>query len=216
MNKITIKSNLIFFKILILVSFSFLSLIRCTKPNVTNEKDSFLKDSIKNEEKKLDLNVRLNKEIESLEKDLDLSKNVSSMDGITIVLALYKFYSSIIKEGKESDKPEEQELAKKLEKKVISSQIKVLPKLRLIYYKLIKDKLWENDIDVKILNSSNKTLQLTGGIFASNKNIQDTQSMLHEVLSLLRFKQIQYKWYSGDDEFTYYNLDSPKDSEIID
>lgn len=216
MNKASINSNLNIFKILILLGFSFLSIIRCTKIDSPNEKSPLLKDSIKTEEKKLDLKVRLNKEIESLEKDLDLSKNVSSMDGITLVLALYKFYSSIIKEGKESDKPEEQELANKLEKKVINSQIKVLPKLRMIYYKLIREKLWENDIDVKILNSSNKTLQLTGGIFASNKNIQDTQSMLHEVLSLLRFKQIQYKWYSGDDEFTYYNLDSPKDSEIID
>ncbi|WP_343611074.1 hypothetical protein [Chryseobacterium oranimense] len=79
----------------------------------------------------------------------------------------------------------------------------------------MKEKLWVNDVDVKILAPNNKTLRFTAGYFASNKNIQETQTTLHEMLVNLRFKQTQYKWYSGDDEFTYYNIESPKDSDIV-
>ncbi|MCI3937551.1 hypothetical protein MQX03_10080 [Chryseobacterium aahli] len=213
MNKIFIKNIIPTFRFLIGCILSIFFLVECTKNNA-NEKVTLEKEHIKIEQKKDDLKARLQREIEGLEKDSDLSKNVSSIDGITIVIALYKVYASVIKEGKESSDIEEQALAKKLEKMVINSQIKVFPKLRLIYYRIIKEKLWENDIEVKIIGSTNRTLQFTGGLFAANKNIQDTQSALHEVLSFLRFKQIQYKWYSGDDEYTYYNIESPKDSEI--
>lgn len=213
MNKIFIKNIIPTFRFLIGCILSIFFLVECTKNNA-NEKVTLEKEPIKIEQKKDDLKARLQREIEGLEKDSDLSKNVSSIDGITIVIALYKVYASVIKEGKESSDIEEQTLAKKLEKMVINSQIKVFPKLRLIYYRIIKEKLWENDIEVKIIGSTNRTLQFTGGLFAANKNIQDTQSALHEVLSFLRFKQIQYKWYSGDDEYTYYNIESPKDSEI--
>ncbi|MDR6405120.1 MULTISPECIES: hypothetical protein [Chryseobacterium] len=201
--------------ILIPLSISCLLFVKCTKTDSLPQNIPVEK-TVKIEEKKNDLKTRLEKEIKSLEKDSDLTKNVNSVDGIVIVLALYKVYASIIKEGKESPYVEEQKLAKSLEKKVMNSQIKAFPKLRLIYYKLMKEKLWENNIEVKIIGSTNKTLQFTAGYFASNKNIQETQSTLHEMLLNLRFKQTQYKWYSGDDEYTYYNIESLKDSEIID
>ncbi|WP_185288312.1 hypothetical protein [Chryseobacterium lactis] len=166
-------------------------------------------------ENKIDLKTKLQNNLKGIKEGSDLTKNVSSVDGVVIVLALYKVYSSIITEGKESKNPDEQMLAKQLEKEVIKSQIKTFPKLRLIYGKLMKEKLWENDINVKILGSDNKKLQFTAGYFASNKNIQQTQTTLQDMLLNLRFKQTQYKWYSGDDEYTYYNLQSANDSEII-
>jgi hypothetical protein len=214
MNK-RIISTFYILKVSILFVFSSLFLIRCTKPDNNYEKNIPIRDTTTVEQKKYDLKARLKREIEGLEKDSDLTKNISSIDGITIVLALYKVYSSVIKEGKESNNSEEQTLAKTLEKKVINSQIKTFPKLRLIYYKLIKEKLWVNNIEVKILGSTNKTLQFTAGYFASNKNIQETQNTLHDMFLNLRFKQTQYKWYSADNEFTYYDIKSPKDSEII-
>jgi len=169
----------------------------------------------KKQEGKADLKTRLENSIKGLDKDKDLAQKVKSMDGILISLALYKFYASLINEGKASKNNNEQILAKELERKASSSQTKTFPKLRHIYYELIKEKLWVNDIEVKILGSNNKTLQFTAGYFASNKNIQETQTTLYEMFLNLRFKQTQYKWYSGDDEYTYYTISSPKDSEII-
>lgn len=202
-------------RILIPLVIFFIAIIKCTQTDSLPEKNSLITKTEKNSDKKIDLKTRLQKEIKSLDKNKDFSENITSVDGIVITLALYKVYASIIKEGKDSKNIDEQKLAADLEKKVVTSQILTFPKLRLAYYKLIKEKLWENDVEVRIIGSKNKTLQFTAGYFAANKNIQETQTTLYEMLSNLRFSQTQYKWYSGDDEYTYYNIESPKDSEII-
>ena len=163
---------------------------------------------------KIPLKTRLENNIKSLESD-DLTKDIKSVDGIVISLALYKAYYSIIKEGKESQNAEEQKLAKQLETKVSNSQVKNFPKLRAKYAKLIGDKLWESNVEVSIGGTRNVNLNLTAHYFASNKNIKESQETLHEMLTNLRFKQTNYRWYKGEDEYTYYTIDSPKDSEVI-
>lgn len=162
----------------------------------------------------LSLKTKLENNIKSLDGDQDLTKEIKSVDDVIITSAIFKAYAMTIKEGKESQKEEEVKLAKELEKKVSSLQIKNFPKLRLAYYKIMKDKLWENDIDVNISGSGNTILKLTAGYFAANKNIKDTQEALNEMLTSLRFKQTQYRWYKGADEFTYYTISSLKDAEI--
>lgn len=164
---------------------------------------------------KIPLKTKLQNSIKSLETDDDLAKNVQSVDGIVIVLALYKSYYITIKEGRESKVQEEKDLAKQLENKVSTSQIQNFPKLRASYYKLIQDKLWEHDVTVGIGGKRNTILNFTAGYFAANKNIKDTQEALHEMLVNLRFKQTNYRWYKGEDEYTYYTIESPKDSEVI-
>lgn len=164
---------------------------------------------------KIPLKTRLENAIKGLETDTDLTKSVQSVDGIVIVLAIYKAYAITIKEGKESTNPDEKELAKKLEAKVSNSQLKSFPKLRMVYYNIMQEKLWEHDVDIKIGGKRNTVLNLTAGYFAANNNIKSTQEALHEMLVNLRFKQINYRWYKGDDEYTYYTVESPKDSEVF-
>lgn len=171
-------------------------------------------EKIKVGDRKIDLKTRLENNIKSLNND-DLSKDIKSVDEIVIAVAIFKAYISIIREGQSSENAAEQKLAKELEQKVSKSQVKNFPKLRLAYCKLIKEKLWVNDIDVNISGAKNTTLQFTAGIFAANKNILETQNALAEMLSNLRFKQTQYRWYKGEDEYTYYNIKSSKDSEVL-
>ena len=68
--------------------------------------------------------------------------------------------------------------------------------------------------NARILKKKSKTIQFTGGIFANNKNKQETQETLSEILNLLRFNTVNYKWYEYDDEYTYYELDTKRDNEI--
>lgn len=160
------------------------------------------------------LKIRLENNLKGFETESSLTKNLKSIDDIIIVLAVYKSYYIIIKEGKESTNNDEKKLAEKLEQKVSNSQLKDFPKLRLAYNNILKEKLWENDVDVKIGGSKNTVLSLTAGYFASNKNIKTTQETLHDMLVNLRFKQVNYRWYKGEDEYTYYTIESAKDSEV--
>lgn len=163
----------------------------------------------------IDLKTRISNNIKSIESGDDLAKGpMNSATDFQVSATILKAFTVAIKDGKQSTDKEVLKLTAKLEKKVIASQIKNFPKLRKAYYEFIKEKLWENDVYVDISGSGNTILKFTGGYFAANKNIKSTQETLHEMLTLLRFKQTQYRWYKGQEEYTYYKIETPTDNII--
>jgi len=174
--------------------------------NVSSNEKS--KENLKN-----DIKPQLERELASIDKGVTIAKG-ESVTALQMDLILFGAYSKIIKEGKASDDEESKKLAKKLEKKVQSLQKSGFPKLRERYTEIVKNLMWENDIDV-YSSDGGKTLNLTGGIFASNRNIQNIQETIKENMQLFRFKQVRYRWYKGSDEFTYYDVNSPKDTEPV-
>ncbi|MBK5721387.1 hypothetical protein JGH11_10930, partial [Dysgonomonas sp. Marseille-P4677] len=83
---------------------------------------------------------------------------------------------------------------------------KVLPSYRKSFAKNLANSLWEQDIYVTSSGSQNTILNFTGGIFASNKNIADMQTIMESDARHFGFKQIQYRWYKGANEYTFYDL----------
>jgi hypothetical protein len=162
------------------------------------------------------LKTKISNSIKSIEGGDDLTENeMSSATEFQIAVAMFQSFATTIKEGKESNDKEIAKLTNDLEKKVIASQQKNFPKLRLAYYKFIKNTLWEHDVEVSLSGNGNTNIKFTGAYFAANKNIKTTQEALSEMLKSLRFKQTQYRWYSGQDEYTYYTITSPKDNDIV-
>lgn len=83
---------------------------------------------------------------------------------------------------------------------------KILPSYRKSFAKNLANTLWEQDIYVTSSGAQNTILNFTGGIFAANQNIADMQSIIETDARHFGFKQVQYRWYKGASEFTYYNL----------
>ena len=96
--------------------------------------------------------------------------------------------------------------------KLIKIQRAEFPKYRADFAINIDELLWENDIDAKALGKSNDILELTGGLFATNRGKKQIQESLYESLLRLRFKKVIYKWYKGQNDFSYYKVDSDPDS----
>lgn len=159
---------------------------------------------------------QLKRELASFDKPFDNSTYKGSILSVQMGLVLFAAYADIIKEGKESTDEENKKLAAQLEKKVITRQIKEFPTLRKRYAEVAGEKLWESDVYVSTSGANNSVINLTGGLFASNKNIAETQKTLIDILTQFRFKEVRYRWYKGADEFTYYKLETPKDSEPVD
>lgn len=90
-------------------------------------------------------------------------------------------------------------------------QIELYPKFRRIAAKEYKAKLWREDIDV---SSYGTTIAFSGGLFASNANIEDFNDLMLEELDKLRFQKVQYRWYKESDEYTSYTLKAKADSNI--
>ncbi|MBP1637321.1 MAG: hypothetical protein H6Q18_110 [Bacteroidetes bacterium] len=94
---------------------------------------------------------------------------------------------------------------------IVSSKAKTIlnsvsPAYRKYFAKNLAASLWERDIYVTSSGNGNTIINITGGIFAANKNIQDFQNIIQADVNHFGFKQVRYRWYKGADEFTYYNI----------
>ena len=153
--------------------------------------------------------------IAKIDNGIDFSKYRSSIPYLSSEIDLFREWASIIKKGQRTEDKEINRLANKLEAKVKLVQAREFPKLRKKYGKFSDDKLWEHDIDFQVYGSGYKYINITGGLFAANKNIKDMQESLSKVLHRFRFRQINYRWYDNADEYTYYKLYEGSDRDLV-
>lgn len=170
---------------------------------------------VKLEEEKTQKIEQLEKEINSINNGVDFSTYRGSVELIQMEIVLFNAWATVIEEALSYEDPEVQRLGNSLKQKVQNIQIKEFPKLRKAYKDAIYKDLWVENIETAVFGAGNTTIQFTGGVFADNKAKQQTQETLSEILHMLRFKRANYKWYEYDDEYTYYTMKSPKDSEIV-
>jgi len=160
------------------------------------------------------LKEQLQREITSFDKPFDNSSYRNTVEGIQMEVVIFSVWAGMIGKGENSTDEENKKLAASLKNKVTAIQIKEFPQMRKSYAKAAAEKLWESNIYVTTEGATNAIINLTGALFANNKNIADTQRALTDVFSQFRFKEVRYRWYKEADEFTYYKLEPPKDSEI--
>lgn len=188
-----------------------------TKKVVENKPvDSSVSDNQDSKSTTDSLKDKLNREINSFNKPLQEDSFRGSVEALQSEVVLFSLWASVVNEGNSSKDIEVVKLAKKLSRLVINKQLDQFPKIRKEYGKIMADKLWESNVYVTTQGKSNHIINLTGGLFANNKNIAETQRSIGEILNILRFKEVRYRWYKGADEYTSYKIESSKDDEIID
>ncbi|MBB6271207.1 hypothetical protein HDF26_001634 [Pedobacter cryoconitis] len=203
------------YRVILIIAFCIAIIGGCSSNNSNKIDDS---TSFKDKTDKptiLTLKDKINQSIKSIDEDTDLEKiSLSEVKDFTIAITVYKIYVILVKEGEASTDKEILKLTKKLRSKLVAKQIENFPKLRKAYYQVVKNRLWEEDILVNVDGSRFTVLKFTGGYFAANKNIKETEQTLDKILTNLRFKQTQYRWYKGQDEYTFYTIDSSKDGSL--
>lgn len=194
---------------------------------VENNNDKVVTENTSMENKKSDtpksesssktptLESRLTTEIESIKNGVDFSIYRGDIQKLQIETSMFKLWGDIIREGQSSSNPNEVKLSNQLKSQVVKIQTKELPILRKEYVDIVYNKLWEENIKVTSSGRGNTTINMTGGKFFNNKNKSEVQNTISEILSLFRFKQSTYRGYDGQDEYTYYTLETPKDSELF-
>jgi len=157
----------------------------------------------------------LERELKSITEGIDFSKYRGTVESLQLELVLFEIWAKIIKESEVSSDSEIQTLARKLKSKVENIQNKEFPILRQEYASFAAKIMWENDIEVYTSGTANGYINFIGGTFVANKNKQALQEQLQEILTMFRFKQSRYRWYKGDDEYTYWTIYKGKDSELV-
>ena len=178
---------------------------------ITNIQNSTVIDSVSQQKEQLE------REINSIDKGIDFSKyhGANSVEELQIEIVLFGTWGKMIIEGEKSNNNELKQLCSKLKERVVKIQIKEFPLLRKQYAQIAKQKMWEHDIDVYASGKGYKCINFTGGIFAANKNKQDFQNQINEVLTIFRFSQSRYRWFKDEDEYTYWTIYKGEDSDLV-
>lgn len=127
---------------------------------------------------------------------------------VNIIASIDEAQSTIVAEQANGNKSADKALQKLKDLKQ-----KVYPMLRKRYAEQTSKLLWEHDIECKVLGKRSTEIVFVGALFASNKNIKEYYTTLYDALNQLRFKRVDFKWYSMETEYSYYTIDSPQDSE---
>ena len=175
-----------------------------------------INDSLKIVKKKRDteeLIYKINTEIKAID-NFTSSIYRGSVTSLNLEILYFSEITKLINKGKKHNNKKIKKLSETLKKKLKNLQWREFPKIRKAYVEILDDKLWEENIDVFCKGKRYTTMEFVGGIFASNKNIKDTQFTMHEKVNDFRFKRVNYKWYKYDDEYTYYTINSISDGEL--
>ena len=181
--------------------------------NTTSNESTLTSQSVHEELKSEPLDKQLTQQIETISK-FNGNEYRGSVEKINNELLLITFWSNLTNEAKRSEDANVQKLGKTLETKLIQLQIKEFPLMRADYGKLAGSTLWEHDVNVSVFGTGDSTIEFSGAVFAANKNIKDAQQVIRDMLKNLRFDRANYKWFDGADEYSYYTIESLKDSEI--
>lgn len=157
---------------------------------------------------------RLSESMQAL-SDFDAASLSSSVETIGLAVALFNVWAQLIEEGNGMTMSDEtaamrREFADALKR----AQRTALPLLRDKYGPALRELLWEDDITARTIGSGFRTIDLVGALFAANRNIKASNDSLYPALMRLRFTRAQYRWFSGADEYTYFELSPPPDDGI--
>lgn len=142
---------------------------------------------------------------------IELVESISYDDSklpVNIIASIDEAQSTIVAEQANGNKSADKAL-----QKLKALKQKVYPMLRKRYAEQTSKLLWEHDIECKVVGKRSTEIVFVGALFASNKNIKEYYTTLYDVLNQLRFKRVDFKWYSMETEYSYYTIDSPQDSE---
>lgn len=158
---------------------------------------------------------RVDTEINSLKKRATYNYKDASVSEIIIHLGIGA-RARLLEEAKEAAKTQVQkDKVNQLFDQVSKLQEAEFPKIRDAYGPALRKKLWENDATAKTVGKGFRTIRLQAGFFAANRNIKATQESVSDTLHQLRFKRAEYRWRDNQDEYTYYDLKSVYDSEVV-
>lgn len=157
-----------------------------------------------NNGKTIAIKASLNENIESTIKDLNEGIKINSIAGIIL-------FQDQIKRGKKLlSECDDKSMCDKLRRALSTFQKKHFPLARKMYYNNAKEKLWEKNIEVKLIG---RDITFEGYMFADNGTIKATYEKIREELEDLRFKTVGFRWYEGGDR-TYWKLNVKNDGDI--
>lgn len=158
---------------------------------------------------------QLDREIASL-PGVSVVKYTSDVSSINTGLILLGTWALLYEEGGKLPLTDEARSKRdQFRRLLVNKQVQFLPALRDAYGPAMRQQLWEADGSARTIGAGYKTVEFVSVAFARNANIKQIHTEIRENLMMLRFTRAQYKWIKEASEFSYFDMDVPKDSDIV-
>lgn len=158
---------------------------------------------------------QLDREIASI-PGVQASKYTGDVATINTGLLLIGAWALLYEEGNALDLNDEaRQKRQKFRQLLVRKQMELLPIMRDAYGPAMRQQLWEADGSARTIGAGYRTVEFVSAAFARNANIKQIHLEIRENLMMLRFTRAQYKWIKQASEFSYYDMDVPKDSDIV-
>lgn len=172
-------------------------------------------DSIKFAIYKSNFKKEIKQDLESVKKGIDFAAYYKKTTGAASALSMFSEKAKMIKEAQSHGDPEVVAMGLSLKKEMIRQQKIGFPALRKEFGKQSNSNLWESDISVSVGGKNNATITYTGAIFTTNRNIKDFHETILLLLTRFRYKRVIYRWYEGQEDYTYWSINSHDDAFIF-
>ncbi len=150
--------------------------------------------------------------LEDTEKSIP---NIKDAKELALTIGLLQPSKALVKAAEKSEDVSVKKALNKYREASSKAQVKNFPKIREKQKEILRNIMWEHDIEVSISGKKKEILTFTGVMFAKNKNIKEFHQNIAESVRLSRVKEVHYKWTKYDDEHSYYEIKSPPDSELL-
>ncbi len=97
---------------------------------------------------------------------------------------------------------------------VIGKQRAQFPVLRAAYGHIVRAALWEQNVEVRVGGSGNRTITWTATMFVDHANIASAQENASSIVRKLRFTRSAYRWASEIGEVNTYSMTPPADEVV--
>lgn len=143
------------------------------------------------------------------------SQYKDSMENINKELAFFSNAANLINQANSSDDKEINNLGKQLNGKLQQVQIKEFPLLRKAYESIKDNNILGENTNIVISGNGNRTVTFINSLFSDHHNFVELNFSIEKTLQNLRFDRVNYKRMHSANDRSYFDLQSPKDSEII-
>ena len=111
--------------------------------------------------------------------------------------------------------PDEQAARHELVRALAKKQVVLFPSIRRRFGKVLRAKLFRDDIDASVSGPGGTTLTQVGPMFINNANIEDDQQASLPMMTRARFRREEYRWghsLGGTYTYTYH---PPSDDAVM-
>lgn len=158
---------------------------------------------------------QLDREIASV-PGVQATKYTGDATTINTGLLLIGAWALLYEEGDKLDLNDEaRQKRQQFRQLLVRKQADMLPAMRDAYGPAMRQQLWEADGSARTIGAGYRTVEFMSAAFARNANIKQIHLEIRENLMMLRFTRAQYKWIKQASEFSYYDMEVPKDSDIV-